>query len=320
MRKEVTATKKYWFVWNEELNNPCAFDAFLFNDPGHLALQPSKNRHSYYLIKKHDEVIYARCTFFIEGGIAYSPYKSSFGSIEFSDKVFFELLEEFWDLVEEDLKAKGAKEIMIKNYPVCYHPGHAQVLSYLFSTKGFSIKTQELNFHIEVDERGFEEKVHENERKKLNKCLKKHYVFKEEKVLDLNKVHTFIASSRNRKSYPTTLTKNELEILLKRFPERFAVFTISLDNRWAALCVLIKVNKAVLYTFYGADGESFLKDSPLVLLHLHLYDWARENKFSIIDLGIGSAVGIPNKGLIRFKEKIGGKGGVKLVLEKNHYV
>jgi hypothetical protein len=313
MRKEVRASKKYWFVWDEELNNPCAFDAFLFNDPTHLALQPCKNRHSFYLIKKHDEVIHARCTFFIENGVAYSPYKGSFGSIEFSDKVFFNLLEEYWDYVEADLRSKGVKEFFIKNYPVCYNPPHAQMLSFLFSTKGFGIKTQELNFHIEVDYVEFERKVHENERKKLNKALKANYTFQQEKEIDFDKLHQFIDRARKRKSYPTTLSKVEFEILIKSFPERVKVFSLKDEGKWGAVCVVVKVNQNILYTFYGADNENYRRDSPLVLLHYQLYKDAHQKDFKIIDLGIGSANGISNNGLTRFKEKIGGKADTKTI-------
>lgn len=316
MRKEVKASKKYWFVWNEELNNPCAFEGFLFNDLAHLSLQPGKNKFSYYLIKKHNEEIYARCTFFIEDGIAHSPLKSPFGSIEFSEKVFFELLSEFWDLAEADLKEKGVMEIRIKNYPVCYNPQNAQMLSFLFSTKGFSIKTQELNFHIEVNSEGFEEKIHENERKKLNKSLKRKYVFTKEENPDITKIHSFIDRSRKRKDYPTTMSKEQLSELFNFLPDKFRVFTLRSDEKLAALCVVVSVNKSILYTFYGADNEAYLNDSPLVLMHQHIYNWAKENSFSIIDLGIGTAEGKPNKGLIRFKEKIGGKPGIKILITK----
>lgn len=316
MRKEVKASKKYWFVYDEELNNPCAFDAFLFNDPAHLALQPSTNRHSYYLIKKHDEVIHARITFFIENNIAHSPYKGSFGSIEYSDKIFFELLNEFWDNIEMDLKGNGVKEISIKNYPVCYSPSHAQMLSFLFFNKGFLVKSQELNFHIEVDEIPFEKKIHENERKKLVKSLKQGYSFHKEENPDIYCVYEFIDRSRKRKDYPTTLKIEELQRLIEKFPDQFLVYSLRDNENLAALCVLIKINESFLYTFYGADSEEYLKDSPLVLLHYNLYNYGRENSFKLIDLGIGSEGGETNQGLARFKEKIGGVISVKLIWAK----
>jgi hypothetical protein len=306
MRKDVKASKKYWFVWDEELGNPCAFDAFLFNDPDHLALQPCKNRYSYYLIKKHDEVIYARCTFFIENNVAYSPYRGSFGSIEFSDKVFFELLEEYWEYLEVDLRERGVKEIFIKNYPVCYNPSHAQMLSFLFSTKGFAIKTQELNFHIEVDERGFEEKLHASEKNKLNRCLKKSYEFQEEtNSMERKKLIHFNKDAKERKKIPITLKSLDLEKYLIAFPNQYIFFSLRFKGDLAALILIIGINRQILYTFYNADHIDFLKDSPLILLHKEIYHYAQNNGYRFIDFGIGSEQGLPNKGLIRFKEKMG---------------
>jgi hypothetical protein len=318
MRKEVKASKKYWFVWDEELNNPCAFDAFLFNDAAHLALQPCKNRHSYYLIKKHDDIIHARCTFFIEDKIAYSPYKGSFGSIEFSDKIFYDLLEEYWDYIEADLQSKGVEEFFIKNYPVCYNPPHAQMLSFLFSTKGFGIKTQELNFHIEVDDEEFERKVHISERNRLNKCIRRGYTFSHEPDdVDIKQFLDFNEQSKSRKDIPVTLQTSEIEDYFRLFPDSYKFFTLRFKVALAALILTIKINRSTLYTFYNADELTLLSDSPLVLLHQYVYNYAKRNHFKQIDIGIGSVHGINQKGLTRFKEKVGGISSVKVLYYKN---
>ncbi len=309
-------TKKYLFTTEIPKNENLSFDGFLLNNQEHLSLQPCQNKISFFLVQKHESVIVARCTFFIENNHAQSPYRSSFGSIEMDEKLRFDVIDEFWKKTENVLKNKGVKTITIKSYPFCYHLKNSSLLSFLFSHNGFSLQTQELNYHIPVEESLFEKIIHENEGKKLKKAQRMGYVFEIAKNPDLKKTYEFIKKNRDKKNYPLTLEFSDFKKTIETFPADYQLFTVSLKKELAAMAVTIKINRNILYTFYAADDYSFRLDSPVVFLHHGIYNYCLEKKIKLIDLGIGSSKGCPNLSLIAFKEKIGGKPSLKLIFSK----
>ena len=104
--------------------------------------------------------------------------------------------------------------------------------------------------------------------------------------------------------------------LFQKFPDEFKVFVVKDVEEIAALSVTIKIKERIMYNFYPADSDKYLKYSPSVMLHEGLYKYAQSNHYEILDLGIATDKGIPNLGLMRFKKNLGAQESLKLTFFK----
>ncbi len=240
----------------------------------------------------------------------------TFGSIEFADDLDTKLLCEFIQEVEKKLIDKGINQISIKHYPFCYQNENSETLTKCFLDNGYEQEIIDLNFHIDITDKLFENIIKASEKRRLNKCISNGFYFSEQLNPNLFKVYNFIKESRERKGFPITLPYKKLEELFFRFRKTFKVFTVNDKENIIALTIVIRVNDRILYNFYPADCEKYLKFSPTVLLIKGLYNFCLENKIEILDLGIATDKGIPNIGLIRFKENIGAQVSLKLSFKK----
>jgi lipid II:glycine glycyltransferase (peptidoglycan interpeptide bridge formation enzyme) len=100
------------------------------------------------------------------------------------------------------------------------------------------------------------------------------------------------------------------------FPGKYKFFSVSNGKDIIAATICVHVNRRVLYNFLPAHDEMYKKFSPVVYLMHGIHHYAQNEKFKLIDLGISSVHGKPQTGLIKFKERLGGKAISKLTFVK----
>jgi lipid II:glycine glycyltransferase (peptidoglycan interpeptide bridge formation enzyme) len=83
-----------------------------------------------------------------------------------------------------------------------------------------------------------------------------------------------------------------------------------------ALTIGVVVNSKILYNFLLSAEESYKSYSPTILLLKGVYEYCQGNSYKLYDLGPASDEGIPNYGLITFKQKTGGEASLKMGFEK----
>jgi lipid II:glycine glycyltransferase (peptidoglycan interpeptide bridge formation enzyme) len=104
---------------------------------------------------------------------------------------------------------------------------------------------------------------------------------------------------------------------LKAFSAHFRVFCVKDADTIASLSLAVRVGEKVLYNFCPADNLSYRTFSPAVLLHKGLYEYAKNENITLLDLGISvDADGLPKPGLSRFKHNLGAKDSEKYVFRK----
>jgi lipid II:glycine glycyltransferase (peptidoglycan interpeptide bridge formation enzyme) len=89
-----------------------------------------------------------------------------------------------------------------------------------------------------------------------------------------------------------------------------------MKNEMVAATVCVKVKDSILYNFLPAHDSLYNMYSPMVFLMEKIYQYTSENKIKYIDLGVSSINNNPQKGLIRFKERLGSKSVSKLTFLK----
>ena len=299
------------------LTEPFNFQRYFFNEIEHLQHQQAENDcYSFYWQNVDNKTIDGRFSVIIQDKIAYSPIRATFGGIEFNEKILDEILFNFLAEIIEHLRLFGLKNIIINSYPESYFSENQnQILEKCLSRLHFQIKFIEQNYEIPVTNKSFYETVKSPRAKQLiRKSFKNGLIFQEEINPNFPKIHSFIEHSRKRKNRPMTMSSEQLSDHFEKFPKNFQLFSVTHDNLIVSVGVTVKINDDILYTFYLADDEKYLKDSPTTFLLSGIYKYCQEQKFRILDIGIASEKGISNEGLSHYKKSLGAK-----ISDKNTY-
>jgi hypothetical protein len=201
------------------------------------------------------------------------------------------------------------ENIEIKSYPEGYLTEYqSEILQKVLSKLNFQVKFTEQNYEIPITDKSFYETVLGSSAKQLLRThAKKGYFFNQEYNLNFEFIHVFIARSRERKNRPMTMTCEQLTEHFKKNPKNFQLFSVTHSNMIVAVGVTIRINENILYTFYLADNEKYLKDSPTTFLLSGIYQYCQQQKIKFLDLGIATEKGVLNEGLARFKQSLGAK-------------
>jgi len=205
------------------------------------------------------------------------------------------------------LPSLGVERLLVNSYPEGYLTEHQiDILEKCLFNLHFEVKITEQNYEIPITNKSFYENIlNTTTRQLLRTYVKKGYVFNQQSNPNIGVVHAFIARSRMRKNRPMTMDCEQLTQHFKKFSRNFQLFSVTHSNEMVAAAVTIKINAYILYTFYLADAENHLKNSPTTFLLSGIYEYSKLEKFKILDLGIASEKGILNEGLARFKQNLG---------------
>jgi hypothetical protein len=292
------------------------FPRYFFNEKEHLQNQGGERLLSFYWQNTYNQSIEARFSVIIQNKMAYSPLRATFGGIEFSEEILEEKLLQF---LKESLSLIVVEFIKINSYPESYLPqSQIQKLENCLFKLGFEISIIEQNYEIPITEKSFYETIPSPRTKQLlRKSIKKGFLFQEVLTPNFSEIHTFIAHSRERKNRPMTMSLDQFENHFKLFPKNFQLFSVTNSERMIAVGVTIKINDSIVYTFYLADDEEYLKDSPTIFLLSGIYEYFQRQNFKILDLGIATDKGVLNEGLARFKRSLGGELSLKKTYQKS---
>lgn len=313
----------------EEFN----FSRYFFNNKEHLQNQKGENDcYTFYLQNTDNQPIEARFSIIIKDDTAYSPFRATFGGIEFSEKIseedLFSFLEEsISNVARESFPCSRLKiefqsrdrlpcyiqTIKINSYSEGYlTQSQIQKLENCLFKLGFEISVSEQNYEIAITQKSFyETTISIRAKQLLRKSIKKGFSFQEVLEPDFSEIHAFIARSRERKNRPMTMNLEQFESHFTLFPKNFQIFSVTDSTRLITVGVTIKINEEVVYTFYLAYDEEYSKDSPTIFLLSGIYENFQQQDFKILDLGIASANGILNEGLANFKRSLGGISSLK---------
>jgi hypothetical protein len=295
-------------------NHPLSFEGFFFNEEPFLKKQ-GDHRHAIALINPEGRSI-ARFNLFIKEQTGLSPLRAPFGSVEFEKGLPLTDLHPLITEVNSFALRNKLKSLKIVSYPECYQYSNSVTLKTLLVADGFTTRTEDHNFHLDISEKEFETGLHSSERRRLKKSMQAGFQFNSESSGDLHSVHEMISKCREFKGYPVSMNYVEFEKMFKDFPERYLLFTLRDKGRLVAATVGVRVNSEIIYNFMPADDLEYRTFSPMVLLMKEIYDYSRINGFKIFDMGTAAENGVPNSGLFKFKENLGGKLTFKHTFEK----
>ena len=308
---------KFEFVIAEPLSRyTYPGDICLYNAPEYVSLWNDFTNSTFLIVHSRSQKITASIHFQIKEDTATSITTAPFGSISLSHEVDFNTLSDFINFIETHLRLKGVRKIKIRHYPGIYHPRtHEEVISAL-ALSGFRISLIDINQIIEITDDPFDSLIHPMELRNLNKTKKESIIFTEHQNTEAKIVFNAIDTFRKARDIPVNIEFNSLMKLIHTFPQNYKLFSVSMKNEIVAVTVCVKVKDSILYNFLPAHNSAYNMYSPMVFLMEKIYQYTSENKIRFIDLGVSSINNNPQKGLIRFKERLGSKSVSKLTFLK----
>lgn len=294
------------------------FEPSLYNLSQHRFLQSPLGWHSYFVEDDVEKKVVACIHFNLAEGVAFSPFRSPFGSVECHPTVPPDILFEFIRFVEIRLKSKGARTIIIKHYPDAYDERQSIILQTFMLNYGYVISSAEVASVIDIGGDLPEESFHRSEQKRLDKAIQSGLQFRELRIEEFPNVYRFIESCRHEKQYSLSMAMQDLKEVIKRFPDRVALFGVFHHHDCAAASISIRVRDGILYDFYHDHTARFDNVSPVVLLVAGIYEYCQRHQIRLLDLGTSTLpTGQPNFGLLRFKKNLGARFTRKFTFEKH---
>jgi hypothetical protein len=293
------------------------FDNYLFNKLRHINTRGVEDRADYFLINNVKKRIEGKIHFSLKDNIAYSPYKSLFGSFEFSPRLHPRLLTEFWAFIEQDLRSRKIESVRITSYAECYAPRKVQIVKDALEQAGFLITLRAVNHHIAINENDLENRMHPMEVKRLSKCRAAGFVFKEEASGQAGEIYDYLHQCRFEQGLHLSISKEQWQEYLTVFPQNYPFFTVRHGEEIMAATIAIRVHRHILYSFLPGSLRKYKHFSPTVMLNEGVYNYCRNLGIEILDLGISTEKNGKNqKSLIAFKERNGGEMSYKYFFEK----
>ena len=236
--------------------------------------------------------------FSIQGKKAISIPRSPFGSFFIENKNKTDL-RAFWELIANDLRSEGVKQIEIKNPSEIYHSfPNIKDLQDL----GFNILHEDLNQHIELTK---EVKIHQMQERKLKALKTEGFQFRKMHEDEYEKAHKFLTVCRQAQGLQINISWDRLEKLTQSLPDSYACFGVFRDEKISALCFTVNVTEEIAYYYLPGTSPMFRNQSPMVMLIMGMVEYYKKQGFKYLDMGLSSVDGKIQETLKLFKERMG---------------
>ena len=287
---------------------------FLVNQPAQLLAQSATDCRVVCAVNEQGKAD-ARCAFFTHNRLAISPKFHSFGSVECIESLPDELLSGFLDALEKAVA--GLTGLRLVHYPRVYAPKQTDRLLVELLKRGFVVVDEQINFHLTIADKPFHDGLHNSARRRLDKARRAGLVARFWPSPDINRVITFLETSRSAQGYALSMPADRLRHWLITAPDDYPVFAVFDHDVIAALTVAVRMRTDILYNFLPADNADYRPFSPTILLTGCLYDYCQTHQIRLLDLGICVDENRQSKpDLMRFKRNLGAEESVKVTLEK----
>lgn len=290
----VEVDKSGYFGFFPQGSNP-------FVSEGFIDLNKCKTERVVYLVDNSAKPLIGLVAGINDESLA-SPFSAPFGGFHFlSENIYISEIEKFLKSIQEYIVAEQLKGISIILPPDIYHASFNSKMTNSLLRIGFCNKIPELtnwvdlnNFNGILSHKSSMEFYRQAARKGLNFTI----------VNDIaEKTEVFDLIYKNRINFgrlmPMSLKK--IEETEKLWPVDFYKVTPQ-DGIPVASAIFYRCHPTICYAAYWGDNVALRSLRGMDYMVYNLYDHYKSMGYRYIDLGISSRNGLPNEGLLRFKE------------------
>ena len=238
----------------------------------------------------------------IRDHVLISPFSAPFGGFHFKHEILYiGEIDSFLTALQIYLKSEHLKRVEIILPPDIYNPSfNAKTISSLIRC-GFTPSMPEITNWVDLSlfEERFKQK---NSREYYGQAVRNGLSFSfvndpEERAL----VYDLICVNRAKHNRPIYMTLNDIEKTGEIWPvDYFKVSTR--DDNIVASAIFYRSHPEICYAVFWGDNEMGRPLRAMDFLVFNLYTFYKQKQYRYIDLGISTEAGIPNDGLLRFKE------------------
>lgn len=278
---------------------------FIYNSSSYLN-QLDSTVKSFFALRKDTKELALAIHFQIEDQHAISLREAPFGSLEITSSTIKQDIKDFMQFAIGKLRQINMTNITVKSAPPCYFRSLEDDSELLTEYLGFSHSKVEINHHLEICNQMLTDRMHDMQKRRLQKCMNAGFDCVELPQKNLKEVFEFISKCRVEKSHTLSISLKKLESLTAALPESYLLFGCYDKGQLIAASICVVVNSKILYNFLPASDPLYNKYSPMVMLVSSIYDYCYRNEFEVLDLGTSMLDNQPNVQLIDFKNRIGG--------------
>jgi hypothetical protein len=247
-----------------------------------------------------------------------SPVIGTFGGISLLPGLSSDIILKITACFANYIETNNLRPLDIILKPICHNLSQQSTLLSGLLSNGFFIDFVDLNQYLKMDTLSFAEKLKRNNLKRLNKCHLANFTFNlVSNNSDILIVYNTIKLNRESKGYNMSLPFEHVLKLKDSFPNRYFFFAAkNAQGLVVASSICLNIGNGILYVFYWGELPEYKDYSPVVFLANGIYDFCKNHKYRILDIGTSSVRGEPNIGLINFKNGIGCENSIKPIIKK----
>jgi hypothetical protein len=246
-----------------------------------------------------------------DGGLVLNSHpRATYGGFVISKEVNIKEAVNLLELVIEESKSLGIKEIIIRNpFRILYNI-HGDEMDYAMWFHGFTIKSRELEIAIQLDKKEIlQSRYTKGAKSGVNKARK---IILVEESEEYEAFWALLEKSLSEK-YNAKPTHNfsdfcNLRVCLSN--DKIKLFVAKFEGKIIAGVLIFVVNKVCVHAQYIAYDILYQNVRPLNILIDYISNWAYGNGYKYFNLGMANENNgrIINHGLYKFKESYGGRG------------
>ena len=231
-----------------------------------------------------------------------SPFSAPFGGFHFKkENIYSHKIDSFISSLKEYFYSAGFDDLKIVLPPDLYSQTFNAKCVSSFLREGFEMNIPEITGWVSLND--FTGKYKQkNSREYYRQAIRKGLVFEyssdeEDKAV----IYELIRENRAKFGRPIYMTLNDIYDTSNLWPVDF--FKVSTpDGQIVASAIFYRYHPDIVYAVFWGDNDLGRPMRAMDFLILNLWLYYKEKGFKYIDLGISTENGIPNSGLLRFKE------------------
>ena len=238
----------------------------------------------------------------ISNNMLLSPFSAPFGGFHFKkENMYSDKIDAFVLALKEYISCKDYKEFRITLPPDIYHQTFNAKCVNALDRAGFLSQTPEITSWIDLSsvEDNYTQK---NSREYYRQAQRNQLVFEQAfSKSDKAEAYNLIRENRAKFDRPIYMTLNDLKQMEGLWPVDFFKVT-SPQGEMLASAIFYRWKHNVMYAVFWGDNDQGRSLRAMDYLLLNLWHFYKNMGYRYVDLGISTEDGIPNPGLLRFKE------------------
>ena len=238
----------------------------------------------------------------IRDKVVISPFSAPFGGFHFkNEKIYIDRIDSFLDQLKDFVVSTGLDSIKISLPPDIYHMTINAKFCNSFLRKGYVLEISEITNWIDLN--NFNNRYDQkNSREYYRQALRCNLVFSDTKLeSDIKEIYNLIKNNRSKYGRPIYMSLDDIKNMEGLVPvDYFKV--LSQNGEIVASAIFYRIYNNIAYAVFWGDNDSGRPLRAMDFLIFNLLTYFKELGFRFIDLGRSTEDGLPNIGLLRFKE------------------